>query len=185
MVTPTTVTMIRDIVTIFGVIAGFSYYFMTVRMNQRAMRINLTNNLIQQISTDEFIIKVSELMYMEWDDYDDFERKYGSDVNFENYIKRNSVWGAYDSLGNLLRIGMADKDIIFNSMYAFNALPLWYKYEDVLNMNRKLYSGSDTWRGFEFLADELEKTRMARDPDWDYKSYSLEYDEARKQKANR
>ena len=28
---------------------------------------------------------------MEWKDYDDFEKKYGSDYNLDNYAKRMSV----------------------------------------------------------------------------------------------
>ena len=81
-------SMMRDVVAIFGVIAGFSYYVLIVRMNQRTMRMNLTNNLVEQFRTDEFLRKVTELMYMEWEDYDDFEHKYGSDGNLENYITK-------------------------------------------------------------------------------------------------
>ena len=77
-------SLIRDLVAIFGVIAGFSYYVLTVRMNQRTMRLNLTNNLIQQMTNDEFLSKTLELGYMEWENYDDFEKKYGSDTNPEN-----------------------------------------------------------------------------------------------------
>jgi len=41
MINPTTVSMIRDIVTIFGVIAGFSYYVLTVRNAQRNQALSL------------------------------------------------------------------------------------------------------------------------------------------------
>ena len=174
---------IRDLVAIFGVIAGFSYYVLTVRMNQRTMRINLTNNLVQQFGTEEFIRKVTELMYMEWDNYNDFEQKYGSDVNLENYITRVFVWGAFDALGMLLMKGMADKDILYNAFFTYNSVLVWNKYEDILNINRRLYSGSEAWIGFEYLANELFKLRQERDPDWDMKGYSLIYDEEKKKLA--
>ena len=172
--------LIRDVVAIFGVIAGFSYYVMTVRLNRRTMRINLTNNLVQQFGTEDFIAKVTELMYMAWEDYDDFERKYGSDVNPENYNTRMVVWGAFDSLGNHLRTGMADKEILYGSIFTYNSVQVWNKYEDILTINRKLYSGPEGWSGFEYLAKELYKIRLQRVPDWDPKSYSPVYDEEKK-----
>ena len=36
MVDPVTLQIVRDVVAIFGVIAGFSYYVLTVRNSQRA-----------------------------------------------------------------------------------------------------------------------------------------------------
>ena len=173
-------SVIRDFVAIFGVIAGFSYYVMTVRMNQRTIRINLTNDLVQRFGTEDFITKVTELMYMEWENYDDFERKYGSDVNRENYITRMVVWGAFDSLGQLLRTGMADKDILYNSLFTYNSVQVWNKYEDILTINRKLYSSPEGWSGFEYLAKELYKIRVQRSPDWDIKGYSPVYDDEKK-----
>ena len=176
---------IRDFVAIFGVIAGFTYYVMTVRINQRTMRINLTNNLIQQIGTYEFVTKVAELTYMEWDNYDDFERKYGSDVNLENYAKRVLVWSKYDSLGQLLKKGLADKDILYNSQVVYNSVYLWYKYQDILEVNRRLYSGADGWTGFEYLANEMLKIKHQRDPTWDIDSGNPMYDKTRRSLVNR
>ena len=173
-------SVIRDLVAIFGVIAGFSYYVLTVRMNQRNMRINLTNNLVLQFGTEEFIKKVTELTYMEWEDYDDFEGKYGSDVNPENYITRMVVWGSFDSLGMLLMKGMADKEILYNSLFTYNSVQVWHKYKEVIAINRRLYGGSEAWVGFEYLANELYKIRLERDPDWDLKAYSPVYDKEKK-----
>ena len=45
MIDLTTLSMIRDIVTIFGVIAGFSYYVMTVRNSTKARKTQLLMQL--------------------------------------------------------------------------------------------------------------------------------------------
>ena len=185
MIELSTLQMIRDIVTIFGVIAGFTYYVMTVRLNQRTMRINLTNTLIQQLETEEFFNKVTELMYMEWEDYDDFEEKYGSDVNLENYVMRVTVWSKYDSLGMILMKGLADKEILYNSQVVYNSVWLWQKYKDVFEVNRRLYSGADGWVGLEYLANELFKIKQQRDPNWSIDSANPIYDEAKRNLANR
>jgi hypothetical protein len=176
---------IRDLVAIFGVIAGFTYYVMTVRINQRAMRVNLTNSFLQQMSTNEFVKETTELLYMEWEDYDDFERKYGSDVDVDNFNTRIHVWSTYDNLGNLLKTSMADKTLLNNSMTARYAITIWHKFEDVLKMNRKLYGTPNSWSGFECLADEMDKMEQQRNPDRDRKNINPKYTDTRKQQANR
>jgi hypothetical protein len=112
--------------------ARAAYYIVMVRMNQRTMRITLTNNLIQRLLTDEFMKKVTELEYMDWTDYDDFERKYGSDTSPDNYTMHKIVWGTYDSLGMMLMKGLADKEILYNSTLAFSGIGIWSKHREVL-----------------------------------------------------
>jgi hypothetical protein len=41
-------------------------------------------------------------MNMEWKDYDEFERKYGSDFNLDNYAKRTTTMIHYNMLGSLV-----------------------------------------------------------------------------------
>lgn len=89
------ISTIRDFVAIFGVIAGFSYYVLTVRNAQKSHRLAEESRQIQVITnfiqTEEAYGRIIELMNMEWTDYDEFERKYGSDNNPENYVKRMST----------------------------------------------------------------------------------------------
>jgi hypothetical protein len=144
------------------------------------MRINLTNNLLQQLTTDDFIKKAVELQYMEWDNYHDFEEKYGSDVNLENYVKRLKVWVTFDSIGMILMKGLADKDVLYSSQAVYNVVWLWHKYQDVLNVNRKLYSGADAWTGLEYLANEMYNTKLKNDPNWSIESGSPIFDDAKR-----
>jgi len=174
-------SVIRDLVAIFGVIAGFSYYVLTVRINQRNMKITLTNNLIQQMLTEDFLTKQMELTYMEWEDYDDFEKRYGSDEHPENFVKRTLVFATYDSLGMLLLKGLADKEILYSSQIVSGVIFTWHKFREVLEVNRRLYSGADAWAGFEYLASEMLKLKKNRDPGWKVEMGNPRYDEDKKQ----
>jgi len=147
-----------------GVCVAAIYYVIMVRINQRTMRITLTNNLIQRLLTDEFTAKVTELMYMEWKDYDDFERKYGSDNNPENFNKRSVVWNTYDALGILLLKGLADRDVLYNCQEVFTSAYVWSKYRLVFEENRRRYVGRDGFIGFEHLAKEMLRSKQLRDP---------------------
>jgi len=46
-VDPVTLQMVRDVVAIFGVIAGFTYYVLTVRSSQRTQRQQLETRQAQ------------------------------------------------------------------------------------------------------------------------------------------
>jgi hypothetical protein len=88
MINPLTVSMIRDIIAIFGVLAGFTYYVLTVRntrVNQQQQletrQAQLFMQIFQEFSSVENFKVLNEVMAMEWDDYDDFMSKYGGGVD--------------------------------------------------------------------------------------------------------
>jgi len=47
MIDPVTLQMVRDVVAIFGVIAGFTYYVLTVRNSQRMQKMQLETRQAQ------------------------------------------------------------------------------------------------------------------------------------------
>lgn len=166
-----------------GVCVAAIYYVINLRINQRTMRLNLTNNYLQRLLTDEFMNKIVELQYMQWKDYDDFEKKYGSDEHPENFGKRMIVFGVLDSLGMLLKLGLADKEILYGSQLVNTGTFFWYKFKDVLEENRRLYSGADAWSGLEYLAEEMASLRRLRDPNFRADMGDPRYDEAKKRIA--
>ena len=96
MVDPVTLQMIRDVVAIFGVLAGFSYYVITVRNASRERKTQLAQHISEKITSLEKSLISLELLEMEWDDFDDFLRKYDSTINQDNYSKRALIWGMYN-----------------------------------------------------------------------------------------
>ena len=80
---------IRDFVAIFGVIAGFSYYVLTVRATRKNSRIQLVSQLSRDVGTENGVKNHFKLLNMEWESYEDFEKKYGSDTNLESHARQN------------------------------------------------------------------------------------------------
>jgi len=75
--------MIRDLVAIFGVIAGFGYYVLTVRNAQKARRTDTFMRLYQSRHDPETHQRFWKLMEQEWVDFDDFmhsEHRYGHNM---------------------------------------------------------------------------------------------------------
>ena len=84
-------SLIRDFVAIFGVIAGFSYYVLTVRNQIKTRQAQLFYSLNRDFTEYNSWLRNRELFYMEWDDYDDFEKKFGSNTNPVSYAQRFSA----------------------------------------------------------------------------------------------
>jgi hypothetical protein len=88
---------IRDIIAIFGLFTGFGFYVLTVRGSRKNQRQQLETRqaqlfmqLYQDLLSENNMRSLLELLNMEWDDYDDFERKLGSDNNPDSFVKRTS-----------------------------------------------------------------------------------------------
>jgi hypothetical protein len=146
-----------------GVCVAAFYYVTMVRINQRALKISMTNNLLQFFSTVEGWKIWGEIMNMTWKDYEDFEKKYGSDYNLDNFAKRHAVWVQLDLLGDQLRAGDLDRETIYTG-FGTGATWIWAKFKPVFDENRRRYNGKDSWVGLEYLAGEMLKMKLERNP---------------------
>ena len=156
-------SMIRDLVAIFGVIAGFTYYVMTVRNAQKSHRMAEETRQIQLITqltsifNEEGTKRDLELINMEWTDRDDFEKKYGSDNNPDNFGKRQAAWNEFDTIGLLLKKGLVDRELLFGDMGFDEAVVFWHKFGDIIKGSRRMYNQPYALINFEYLAEDCSK----------------------------
>jgi len=154
-------SVIRDFVAIFGVIAGFSYYVLTVRATNRNRRIQLITNLMTGLLSFEGIRRGEELLSLEWKDYDDFDEKYGNDLDLS--ASRYTIFGTYDRIGWLVMDNELDLKTTYN-MYGLGVISFWVKYEPIIRELRVRFNGSDWLEGFEYLAGEMMKIKRQKSP---------------------
>jgi hypothetical protein len=109
---------------------------------------------LSQQRNEETSIRNLELVNMQWDDYDDFEKKYGSDHNPANFSKRSSSWYQYNTIGLLLKKGMIDPDTLFGIQSGETALFQWTKFGTIIKEIRKRYNMPRFCVNFEYLATE-------------------------------
>src|SRR5512136_1998725 len=100
-----------------GVCVAAIFYVLNLRISQKNQEISQRNmkttletrklqfvtSITSQLLSEEGQRRYGELLNMEWRDYDDFEKKYGSDNNLDNYAKRFCVWYIFNTLGMLVR----------------------------------------------------------------------------------
>jgi hypothetical protein len=164
-----------------GVLVAAIYYVMTLRTNQRNMEQTLETRKLQFINdvntglmTEEGLKRYATLLNMEWRDYDDFERKYGSDYNLDNFAMRNSAWNGYDLFSAMLRDGLVDAETLYNSVTT-GPFMLWAKLEDVIREQRRRYVGVDYLANFEYLAKEMLRIKLQRDPSYKMPETFIKY----------
>ena len=158
-------SVIRDLVAIFGVIAGFSYYVLTVKANQRNQQLQLETRqtqlfmqMYQQVNSENWWETWAMLMNLEVTDYDDFLEKFDHNVNPKNFGKRSYVWFSYNVLGNLLYDGKLEVHEI-NRLAGITSILQWDKLKDVILELREKQNISNYMKGFEYMVGELKKYR--------------------------
>ena len=107
-----------------------------LRATERNRKIQLSTSITQRLGTKEFQRDYIELSALDWRDPDDFRKRYDHRVNHESFAQRWSVWGTYDNLGYLLREGLVDRDIMFNSL-GFGSVMIWGRYKPVIDDIRR------------------------------------------------
>jgi hypothetical protein len=165
--------VVRDLVAIFGVIAGFTYYVLTVRNAQRTRelslkaqeqtletrQIQLFMQIYQQLNTEESHKTMMELYNLEVKDYDEYLQKYDSAVNPAHYAQRAHIWYSYNTIGELLRMGIIELDLLIRLNLDLRVILMWEKWEDIIRVTRMRENIPDLWEGWEYLYDEVKKFR--------------------------
>ena len=114
--------------------------------------------LYNRVTDKLFIQNYGDTLNMEWSDYEDFERKWGSGNNTDAYSKRYSVWYAYDGVGYLLSQGLIDLEMAYH-LNGTAALYQWEKYGDIIHHQRQEFNIPELAVWFEYLVEELKKKR--------------------------
>ena len=87
------ISVVRDVLACFGVIAGLSYYILTVRNQNRTRHAQLFNQVVTFMGTYDFWRHYRKVMYMQWEDYDDFEKNMARIIILK-HMTRDFSYGA-------------------------------------------------------------------------------------------
>ena len=151
-----------------GVCIAAIYYVMTLRVQQRnakttteTRQIQLLMQISQLAMSYEGEKRYVEYMNMQWSDYDDFENKYGSDNNPDNFALRQSFNVYFNTLGNLLKHKLVEPDLIYDQCGP-DIMWSWGKYRGVYEKMREAYSNPALYAGWEYANDEMVRVAGGR-----------------------
>ena len=160
-------SVIRDLVAIFGVIAGFTYYVLIVRNSQRTQQLQLETRQAQLFMTvhghftdTRFHRQGNAIRFQwEWSDFDDFIEKYGPVNNLEAWADLLSVFTAFEGIGLLVKKKLVDIDMVEELMLGL-ITRTWERIETVIFEYRERFNWPETGRSFEYLYKEMKKREL-------------------------
>ena len=151
------------VLTGIGIFVAIIYYTLTLRnankTQQMALETRQTQLFLQLYgsATSENMQLVGEIGRWEWDDYDDFQEKYGSPEHFSKY---NYQLQRFNGIGLLAMRDQIDLDLVCQFVGPV-IISLWEKFRDVVMVRRGNEDVSDKrleqLSGLEFLYEEMKK----------------------------
>ena len=103
-----------------------------------------------------------ELLDTQWEDYDDFVRKYDSTVNQDNYSKRARSFNMFNEIGYYVNQNLIDIETVFDITGGHAPFLLWNKFKPIFEKQREVHKDPNRQKWYEYLITELSKERVKR-----------------------
>ena len=175
-----TVDTITIVFTGISISLAAFYYISVLRNTQRTQELMLESRqtqlfmqIFQELNSVETMTTLAELFNMEWEDYEDFERRYGSYANPENFGKRSHAFYSLSIIGHLVEDGVISIERADASVGIIVTM-LWAKWGDLIKEIRVRSGLPRYFEDFEYLYDSLDKLYREK-PELDQISESFEY----------
>ena len=164
-------SIIRDCIAIFGVIAGFSYYVLTVRNAQKNQQQHLETRQAQlfmpiysKFSDKYFMKDFGTILTWEFDDFDDFMNKYGPFSNIDAWSLTISLIDYFEGIGVLVKRNLIDISFIDDLMSGM-IIMFWDKMSEYIYGWRAWGNYPQFAEHFEFLYMEVKVIAEEQHPE--------------------
>ena len=173
-----TYQMVLSTLQTVGILVGIFYYIMTLRNTTRNQELTRKSQeqaletrqaqLFMQIY-DRWLDyprgkETSVVMHeWEWDDPEDFWRKYGPENHLE-YIKWTSHSGFLEGIGVLIKRGYIDPYLV-DDLMSLSAISYWERFGEVIQYGRKRYNWPQLWEYCEYLHDQIKQIAEQQHPE--------------------
>ena len=137
---------------ILGLTASIFYYAMVLRNTQKARQIEMLMFRLKN-SDPQWFKAWTSVLNMNYENYEEWQSKYGRQSNPEAYADWIFVATIYNNIGLLLHQKQVEADILFKQYTPASIVRIWRKYEKVVSARRQV-SNTELWEYFEYLYDE-------------------------------
>jgi hypothetical protein len=171
-----TYQMVLSTLQTVSLMVGVFYYIFIMRNSQKTRELSLKAQeqaletrqtqllmqIYQELNSEETQKSWAELVNQEIIDYEDYIQKYDSSVNPNHYAKRVHIWYSFNTIGELLRQGLIDPDLLQRWLQGPWVIVMWEKWESIIRETR-VRGRPNLWAGFEYLYNEMKRIRDSRE----------------------
>jgi hypothetical protein len=158
-----------------GILVGIVYYITIMRNQQRTRELALKAQehatetrqtqifmrLFEQLNNAVTYASWAELVNMEIED-EEYLQKYDSSVNPIHFGKRAHLWFTFNTIGELLLMGIVKPELIHRLTIPPMVITMWEGWEHIIKATRVRENSPELWNGFEHLYNEMIRLRKER-----------------------
>ena len=166
MAEPLTLQTTISLLTLISLTIGVFYHIMTLNntsKNQRqtldTRQTNILMNLYKEWGTDEYQNASWTVIELEFDNYQEFEERYGS-VSDNTQLNRTifKVGWFYNGIGVLVHKGLADLEMV-DELFGYIVIWIWEKLEPFILSGREVFDQPKSMEWFEYLYNQIKPLR--------------------------
>jgi hypothetical protein len=150
---------ISAIVAAVGVLVGVVIAVVELRNLVKQRQTDLVTRLSRDIAVDERALDAFvDIMESEFDDYDDFVKRYGKFIS-KNQVPMSFmiIGNSFEQIGVLLRNKLIDASLV-DQLFPISIM--WEKMKPLVEGMRKEYHDATFFEWFEYLYNEMQKRRQ-------------------------
>jgi hypothetical protein len=137
-----------------GVLVAAAYYVLQMRHQTKLRQTDMVMRLYTTFGSPEFQKASLKMRDMELADYDDYRKRYESDV--ESKTAWLSVAAFFEGIGVLVHKKLIDISLV-DDLFSTPVIIGWEKIEHLVESERKHRSRPQIWEWFEYLYNEIKK----------------------------
>jgi hypothetical protein len=151
------ITEISAIVAAAGVLVGVVLTVLELRHLRKQRDTDLVVNLYSAFTSDDFLVSMLKVVNLEFEDYRDFVKKYGSLLSETPIsVAVYKIANYFDEVGTLLHRGVFDLDMVFEFLM-IPTLTYCDKLKPLIEGFRKETGSKLGFSWFEYLYNEMKK----------------------------
>ena len=147
------------------------YYSYNIRSQTIMRQVQMFNSIAKDINNEKLWKQYWESFDLEWESFEDFDKKYGRRANSEVCASLNSMFWTFSGIGSLLKEGIIKPDRTYELVGPM-VVPLWEKWSPIIEGLRTKWGTPDSYRSFEYVCREMTKMRDQRHANEVVKKYA-------------
>jgi hypothetical protein len=164
-----------------SIAASIVYYASVLRNANESQKIQQdTRNaqifmqFVDKIHNPDLLSTYVRMLRWEWEDFEDFERKYGSVDHPDLFGERHSFWSLLNDIGWLVEKGIVEVEDV-NTLVGPVLIWTWAKFEDLILEQRRVYNYPDQYLYWERLYNSLLEYRRKETKNIEIPEYFDDY----------